>query len=345
MKLPVSKEFIIAAAEAATNCFRAVLGRGSGQARDSSRQPTAPRLKKQRTAEDDEYCSDDDGPAFDEEALDHDLRAGTGVDHLRAGGARQTHASNVQDKQRHFRDALPRLISSACHAAVDVGMLWNQQQALVMTELQGYIDQWPPVHYECPQASSGSSPAATIGTHSVLYSGTHVTGHITVPDCQCTACGARFPMPAPAAGCVERSHKRPNLWVDTRMCMLYHHLRDSGVAYDPWVTAVTDHQSQHACAPSPAPWRRAAPAPADPAPADPAPASSIGDSGQQCEAQSSGEDGVGRPVACDWQLADPGEFKLQPGMPPAMSPRNAAWLLGCRWTRACTRWTCRWTRA
>ncbi len=104
--------------------------------------------------------SDLDGPAFDEEAFDHDQREGTGVDHLRAGGTQQTHASNVKEKQQHFRDALPQLISSARHAVVAVGMLWSQQQAQHMTELQGHIDQWQPVLYGCQQAGGGSSPAA-----------------------------------------------------------------------------------------------------------------------------------------------------------------------------------------
>ena len=137
----------------------------------------------------------------------------------------------------------------------------------------------------------------------MLYTATHVSGHITVPDCQCTACGTRFPMPAPAAGCVERSHKRPNLWVDTRMCLLYHHLRDSGVAYDAWVSAITEHQSQHACAPSPAPWRaEPAPSPAA-APTAPTPAAhaapSEGDGDEQAEAQHLGGDGGGCPVASE----------------------------------------------
>ena len=222
----------------------------------------------------------------------------------------QTHASNVKEKQQHFRDALPQLISSASHAVVAVGMLWSQQQAQHMTELQGHIDQWQPVHHGCQQAGGGSSPAARVGTHNVLYTATHVSGHITVPDCQCTACGTRFPMPAPAAGCVERSHKRPNLWVDTRMCLLYHHLRDSGVAYDTWVSAITEHQSQHACAPSPAPWRaEPAPSPAA-APTAPTPAAhaapSEGDGDEQAEAQHLGGDGGGCPVASDWRVADPG---------------------------------------
>jgi hypothetical protein len=303
MKLPVSREFIEAAATAATSLFRTVLG-SRRRGTSNVRRATAPREKQQRRDEGDGYDSDDVFvDAFDEDA-DLDPREGTGIDHLREGAAQQTHSSNVLEKQQHFREALPRLVSSACHATVDVGMLWNQQQALHVSQLQRHIDQWQPVHYACASAStSGStSPATRVGSHTVLYMGTHVSGHVSVPECQCTACGARFPMPAPAAGCVERSHKRPHLWLDSRMCLLYHHLRVSGVAYDAWAAAVTNHLSQHAWAPSPGPCCPAQASSKDDLAAVAPSAPSDRGSGEQ--------DGDGAAASGEWLLASTGGWLL-----------------------------------
>ena len=232
-------------------------GRASGSAAPRSRQRDNVTNSLTDDAVSDGFLSDcalSDG---------EDDRVGTGYGHTHAGPAQRTHAANSKAKLENFIQSQPMLTGAAVHSSADVLTMWAQQDQQHISALQRCVDEWSPRHHACPQSCDASAPELqmhasssahrTGNTFPVRYYSTHVRGRLAVPECQCDKCGIIFPMPATAVGCVEHTHKRPELWVDSRMCHLYHKLRiPAGLSYDLFVGGVNGVWEHDAWAATPA---------------------------------------------------------------------------------------------